>query len=403
MAGRWDTKGRAAIFALLLGMAAPLAQGMATTMPDCGTKPDDTKATSGVIYIEPGKDWQPRGGQIEFTIKAANQLGDATILVCFGWQNGQQHPEDYTQSAPARILGMDADRSLRLAVTIPNLPPAPPRDFQAEDPTKRAGRYTGFWIVPLANMRVLAFDATGKILLDSQVPVGITSAILSAAVAIGVVVVALLLLSIIKLPSLAPPATLPLRLVSDANGYASLSQFQIILWSFVVGASAAYVMALSGTLIEITSGALVLLGISSAAVLGARIKASQDARAAGLLPTAAIPQRRPQWSDLVRGDDGQIDVTRLQMAFFTLIAAAFVTLKVGVSYTIPTIPENFLLLMGISNGVYLAGKYTKPPVDSGASTGKAAAVAAPAAGAATGLVGDPPVPAAVPVPPPPKQ
>ena len=105
----------------------------------------------------------------------------------------------------------------------------------------------------------------------------------------------------------------------------------------------------------------------------------------------------------MRGDDGQIDVTRLQMAFFTLIAAAFVILKVGVSYTIPTIPDNFLLLMGISNGVYLAGKYTKPSVDSGANAAKAAALAAPAAGAATGLVGDPPVPAAVPVPPPPKQ
>jgi hypothetical protein len=76
-------------------------------------------------------------------------------------------------------------------------------------------------------------------------------------------------------------------------------------------------------------------------------------------------------------------------------------LKVGVSHTIPTIPEKFLLLMGISNGVYLAGKYTKPPVDAGADTAKPAVLAAPAA--AAGLVGHPPVPAAVPVPPPPKQ
>jgi hypothetical protein len=33
-----------------------------------------------------------------------------------------------------------------------------------------------------------------------------------------------------------------------------------------------------------------------------------------------------------------------------------VTIKVAVSYSIPEIPENFLVLMGISNGVYLAGR-----------------------------------------------
>jgi hypothetical protein len=58
-------------------------------------------------------------------------------------------------------------------------------------------------------------------------------------------------------------------------------------------------------------------------------------------------------------DDGgeEIDVTRVQMLLFTLISAAFVGLKVIVSYEIPAIPENFQLLMGISNGVYIAGRH----------------------------------------------
>jgi hypothetical protein len=52
-------------------------------------------------------------------------------------------------------------------------------------------------------------------------------------------------------------------------GFARLSQLQILLWTFVVAASAVYVMSLSGQLIEITNTALVLLGIAGAAGIGA--------------------------------------------------------------------------------------------------------------------------------------
>lgn len=48
------------------------------------------------------------------------------------------------------------------------------------------------------------------------------------------------------------------------------------------------------------------------------------------------------------------------MLAFTLITAAFVSIQVAATYSIPEIPENFLVLMGISNGVYLAGRQTQP-------------------------------------------
>ncbi len=54
-----------------------------------------------------------------------------------------------------------------------------------------------------------------------------------------------------------------------------------------------------------------------------------------------------------------IDVTRVQMLFFTLITAAFVVLTVGSTYEIPPIPDGFMTLMGISNGVYLGSKFAK--------------------------------------------
>ncbi|HUM07648.1 MAG TPA: hypothetical protein VLT37_02100 [Acidocella sp.] len=44
------------------------------------------------------------------------------------------------------------------------------------------------------------------------------------------------------------------------------------------------------------------------------------------------------------------------MLTFTLVAAAFVSVQVIATYSIPDIPTNMLILMGISNGVYLAGR-----------------------------------------------
>jgi hypothetical protein len=150
-----------------------------------------------------------------------------------------------------------------------------------------------------------------------------------------------------------------LRIISSRDGYASLSQLQIILWTFVVGASAIYVMTLSGNLIAISAGTLTLLGIASTAGLLTRAQGA----AAQNAPQPAGVKAEPTWADLVVPDrsTGEIDVTRLQMLAFTLIVAAFVLVKVVVDYEIPTIPESFLVLMGISNGVYVTGRGIPSP------------------------------------------
>ncbi len=157
-------------------------------------------------------------------------------------------------------------------------------------------------------------------------------------------------------------------------------------------------MTLSGNLINLSEGTLILLGIAGGAALAARVpagssQAGQKDSAQGAPPTqpsapqtdpsaAAADQQQPaatetkpapavgnkqtkgpsdpnpgppQWSDLVVVD-GTIDLTRVQMLIFTLISAGFVGLQVLVTYTIPEIPTNFLLLMGISNSIYVAGR-----------------------------------------------
>src|SRR5262249_45734081 len=183
-----------------------------------------------------------------------------------------------------------------------------------------------------------------------------------------------------------------------------------------------YVMSLSGTLVEITGGTLMLLGIAGAAALGAKAHdeasganaesaatkaaaektkaelaavhaaaaaaaapadpaklAAQDqavkeaaakaeladaARARADAKTDPPPTQIPRWSDLIVNEvvkeDGtktrEIDVTRFQMLFFTLITAIFVLMNVVTTYVIPEISTGFVTLMGISNGVYLGSK-----------------------------------------------
>ena len=181
-------------------------------------------------------------------------------------------------------------------------------------------------------------------------------------------------------------------------------------------------MSLSGQLVEITGGTLMLLGIAGAAALGAKAhdeasgasaesaaakaeadkakadlaaahafaaaaaapadaarvaaqnQAAADANAKAELADAARARadaktdppddQVPRWSDLIVNEtvkeDGtktrEIDVTRFQMLFFTLITAVFVLLTVVTTYVIPEISTGFVTLMGISNGVYLGSK-----------------------------------------------
>ena len=77
------------------------------------------------------------------------------------------------------------------------------------------------------------------------------------------------------------------------------------------------------------------------------------------ISSAMTGPRRPRWSDLIVTGNGRetVDVTRVQMLFFTLVIAIFVALKVVSSGAFPDIPSGFLLLMGISNGVYLTAKF----------------------------------------------
>jgi hypothetical protein len=434
----------------------------------CNTPTTGTRTDSGTVVPSESKNWQPAGGEIAFAIRTYSKTvpTDALIKTCFRWKliKGKGDPGPFKDSGAGsiRVLERQPD-TIKLAVSVPTLEKQPDRLNQ-----ERMGSYAiPYLAVPETDVRVLLFDAELNPIFDAWTKTGVSSTWLAAMIALLTVAVAFVALHLVcrrRVPKFGKTSTL-LCLITTRRGFASLSQFQIMLWTFVVMASAVYVIALSADLIPITAGTLGLLGISGAAALIAKAKSESDAAAAPQPPgpaaaeeeavraeyaakqaenalpqasaetrpdaelaakelrakadaarakanaaeaiaaaakarsgiatavdkakaeeeareaekqaqektkTAAIADatadavtriRHPRWSDLIMEEiEGrELDVTRVQMLLFTLVTAGFVVVKVITSYEIPAIPESFLILMGISNGVYVTSKFVTNP------------------------------------------
>ena len=325
---------------------------------NCPARPPLAQGAPSAILValDPDTLWRPRGSEVRFTIsRPGGTVGVAKVRVCFGWSSsdGQfRKSQELIGSPQVRSVGND-NGVIEYGAVVPVLQRVPAGDWWPRrlfSSTKYT--FTGGFSVPVADMVVEVTTTTGQVVV-SATQVGITNVSVAAAVVVGVLALIWLILDKVTRYRGIRGSNLLLRVISTRDGYASLSQLQIVLWTLVVAMSAVYVMTLSGNLISISEGTLVLLGIASGAALAARIPGSP----APVEPVPETPRAMPEWSDLIIPDRSKqdIDVTRLQMLAFTLITAGFILIKVVVDYEIPTIPTNFLVLMGISNGVYVGG------------------------------------------------
>ena len=240
---------------------------------------DPKPATTPVVgVVDPEPAWQPRGGKVAFTVRSSGAaLTGVQVAVCFGW-NGKS----FTVSPHVWVTELANNETTYNAIVPLDLASAP-MDAQR----------TGLWIVPISDMRVMISGGPTTATVDVTRPVGITQPGIGILFAFVAVMAALGMFYLFACARKVPGRGLVLWLISTRNGVASLSQLQIMLWTFVVGASAVYVMALSGSLIEITDGTLALLGIAGVATVTSKLQNSQaDAKSApSTLPAApgAIP------------------------------------------------------------------------------------------------------------------
>ena len=95
-----------------------------------------------------------------------------------------------------------------------------------------------------------------------------------------------------------------------------------------------------------------------------RVAAIGDGKIGEWLKAEAVAPVRahyPRYSDLIIWNGrNEVDVTLIQMLLFTVIAAGFVLLQIWRDNAIPEIPQGILILIGISNGVYLTAKFIPP-------------------------------------------
>ncbi|HLW70286.1 MAG TPA: hypothetical protein VKS22_06665 [Candidatus Binataceae bacterium] len=358
----------------------PMAAASPTPYLGCDQTVAAHRAGVGVIVQQSSngaqqKSWQPIGGAIQFTVATFTRIpDDAEVVVCFRWKQRNGGEQKYVEASSESEL--DSDRKVLKVTAIVPAGLGPPKD---------AERVALLPLVPLAQVRILAVGPDNNLAADASTTIGITNPLWAMLFASLTVIAGLLLLHLCATKRLKQPglqqANWLLRIISTANGVASLSQLQILLWTFVVAASAVYVMSLSGQLVAISDGTLVLVGIAGAASIAAKINgqnliaragtdtaqataaANDAAKKKADAPQAPPATQIPKWSDLLVSDGTsdataprEVDIARFQMLMFTLITATFVLISVATTYVIPEISSGFVTLMGISNGVYLGSK-----------------------------------------------
>lgn len=126
----------------------------------------------------------------------------------------------------------------------------------------------------------------------------------------------------------------------------SLARTQMALWTFIVAAAMVFIFMVTWDENSISSGVLVLLGVSFGTTL---LAAVSD----GTNPT---PQPSQGFlTDLLTDGTGP-SFHRYQMVLFTIILAVVFVVKVATNLVMPEFDATLLGLMGISNGTYLGFK-----------------------------------------------
>ena len=145
--------------------------------------------------------------------------------------------------------------------------------------------------------------------------------------------------------------------VTPIGGY-SISLVQIIFWTFITIFGLVYVHRISEDFLVITPQVLTLLGIGGGTALGAKMNARSNLFNIPSYYLRFVTRKRiPKLKDII-SIDGQPNIFKFQMLAFTLIIGCFVIVDILKNYSFPEIPDNMVLMMGISNLIYLGNEVT---------------------------------------------
>lgn len=154
----------------------------------------------------------------------------------------------------------------------------------------------------------------------------------------------------------------PLQITAGANGRTSVSILQVFGFTILVGMMLLYILARIGSLSELSTHVLLLLGISAGGA-GLSKLADSGRRRLSLENWAWLRNKKclsdstntPKWGELFV-TDGNFDITKFQILTFSLIVACAMVGQGFDSLENFQIPESLLGILGLSQAIYVAGK-----------------------------------------------
>jgi hypothetical protein len=209
----------------------------------------------------------------------------------------------------------------------------------------------------------------GSPLKVSDTGVIVSPALYSAAVACAFVILCYFVagLAFRSTPPRSPIDYLdPIAMAAGSDGKASLGKLQVLMFSLIVSGLVTYFLLKTGTLSDISSTVLMLMGIAgigSTVAKGAdnsRTTLNPENRAyllrKGWLPSARHPVvNEAHWRHLLT-TDGEFDVYRYQSLIFSLVVGAALIIGGITQLSSFEIPEALLGILGLSQVVYIGGK-----------------------------------------------
>jgi hypothetical protein len=311
------------------GSTGPAGEAPPTTTKTDSKKDDDAKKATApappIVTVTPGQ--IPVGGAVKVEIQKMQGGTSADLPMITMCKAGEECLAENGWS-PAKHCEVRITKSLPddLVIMV-NLPPE-----------KKPGNYV---------LRVVIGKA-----LDRIVSIRVVSALRAAALAMLPVALLLAVAALTALIVRGRPNPLAFAISATGRSY-SLSKFQILLWTIVVGYLASYVWFATDTLLALSGQILGLMGIATVSSL--------TAKGIGVAKGQATPtkqdNRTPQIVDLLMDED-DFSLAKLQMLFWTLFIAGIVIAQTITNLELPALDTNLLLLMGISQGTYLFGEVT---------------------------------------------
>ena len=160
----------------------------------------------------------------------------------------------------------------------------------------------------------------------------------------------------------------PVAMTSDMFDRASLSKLQIFFFILLVGFGATYSLVRTGTLSDLSSSIVYLLGIPALGALGNQVAGAARDRISldnwawlvnrGVFPLNDPGNDQPRWRDLVMSD-AELDLYKLQALLFSIIVGAALITSGFSDLATFKVPDTLLQILGLSQVVFVGGRWTK--------------------------------------------